>query len=420
MVQRLKITKRGVDTLNVTGKRYYAWDTEVSGFAVRISPTGGKVYVFRYRFGGGRSGRERWVTIGNHGALTPEQAREIARKYAAKVAVGGDPASDRDTKRKAPTVSELLDRYLSEHVESKNKPSTAKNIRNQIARYILPALGNLKVVDVARADISRFHSGLASTPYAANRALALLSKVFSLAEVWGERPDHSNPCTRIERFEEKSRERFLSEKEFATLGAVLAQAEAGPLAIQGKIKPALINRQAIIAIRLLIFTGARVSEILGLRWEYINWDAKRAELPDSKTGKKHVHIPPAALEILRKLDLPDTGNGYVVRGKSGDDPEIPLVNIKDPWGFIRKAANLDGVRIHDLRHSFASAAVSGGMSLPILGALMGHLDVKTTNRYAHLSDDPLRDAAEQVGSKISDAMAGKIDGGKVVSLRKNQ
>ena len=421
MVKRLKITKRGVDALQTTGKRYYAWDTDVSGFAVRVSPTGGKVYAFRYRYGGGRSGRERWISIGNHGALTPDQGREIAQRYAAEVATGGDPAASRDINRKAPTVSELLDRYLFEHVDSKNKASTANNIRNQITRYIRPALGNLKVASVTRADISRFHSGLASTPYAANRALALLSKVFSLAEVWGERPDHSNPCTRIERFEEKSRERFLSEKEFATLGAVLMQAEAGPFSIEEIPKPVLINRQAIFAFRLLIFTGARVSEILAMRWEYIDWDTKRAELPDSKSNKKkNIHLPPAALEVLRNLECPINCKGFIIRGGDGDDPEIALVNYKDPWGYIRKAAKLDDVRIHDLRHSFASIAVSSGMSLHILGGLLGHADVKTTARYAHLSDDPLRNAAEQVGRRISDAVEGKKQGAEIVDIRKKR
>lgn len=420
MVERLKITKRGVDTLKVTGKRYVAWDTEVAGFGVRVSPVGAKVYVFRYRVGGGRSGRERWLSVGNHGSLTPDQAREIARNWASQVAVGADPAADREAQRTAPTVSDLLDRYLSEHVERKNKASTAQNIRNQIKTYLRPTLGKLKVADVTRADISKFHSGMASTPYAANRSLALLSKAFSLAEVWGYRPDHSNPCVRVQRFAEKARDRFLSEKEFAALGTVLARAEQGGLPIEGKAQPVRINPQAVHAIRLLIFTGARVSEVLGMRWEWINWNAQRVELPDSKTGAKYVRLPPAAIEVLRGLDQPDTGTGFVIRGGAGQDFEAPLINIKDPWGNIRKAAGLDKVRLHDLRHSYASAAVAGGMSLPMIGALLGHRDVKTTARYAHLSDDPLRTAAAQVGGRISSAMQGNKPGAKVVPMHKKR
>lgn len=418
MTKRLKITKRGVDSLKTTGKRYVAWDTEVSGFGIRVSPIGSKVYVFFYRVGGGRAGRKRWATVGKHGTITPDQAREIAQRWASKVALGGDPAEDRDTQRNAPTMNELLDRYLAEHVDSKNKPSTAQGIRQQIKATIRPAFGRFKVADIKRADIARFHSGMAHAPYTANRALALLSKAFGLAEVWGLRPDNSNPCHRVQRFKEQSRERFLSQKEFATLGNVLARAETGPIKIVGRARPVKVNPQAIHAIRLLIFTGARVSEILGLRWEWINWDAQRAELPDSKTGRKHLHLPPAALEVLRGLKQTEDGKGFVIRGGNGDDPERWLVNIKDPWALIRKAAEIEDVRLHDLRHSFASAAVASGMSLPIIGALLGHRDVKTTSKYAHLSDDPLRDAAAQVSGKISDAMKGDIGGADVIPLHR--
>lgn len=420
MGNSIKITKRTVDALKPTGKRFTLMDAQLKGFCVRVSAAGTKVYGYRYRVGGGRSGRGRWLSIGSHGTITPDQARNIAQGWASEVAAGGDPASDRDAKRIAPTVSELLDRYLSDHVDRKNKASTAKNARNQVSRYIRPMLGNLKVADVTRADISKFHSSLASTPYAANRALALLSKAFGLSEVWGLRPDHTNPCTRVERFEEKPRERFLSDQEFATLGEVLAQAETSPLHVHGRSRPIAINPQAISAIRLLIFTGARVSEILGLRWEWINFDSQLAELPDSKTGKKQLYLPPAAFEILRDLNCPPNGMGFVIRGGAGDNPEVPLVNIKDPWAYIRNAADLEGVRLHDLRHSFASTAVAGGMSLPMIGALLGHADVKTTARYAHLSDDPLRDAAAQIGGKISDAMLGGKGGAEIVPIRKKQ
>jgi len=336
--------------------------------------------------------------IGVHGAITPDQAWEIARSWAGLVAAGGDPAADRESLRQAPTVSDLLDRFITDHAERNNKPSTVRNIKQTIENHLRPTLGRVKVRDVTRADISKLHGSLRSTPYQANRALALLSKAFSLAEVWGLRPDGSNPCMRVQRFEEKSRERFLSEKEFAALGAVLAKAERGELMPKGKDAPVYVSPQAITAIRLLLFTGARVSEILGLRWEFINGENNTAELPDSKTGKKTIHLPPAALEVLNGLERPANGKSYVVRGGRGaGDASQPLVNIKKPWGIIRSAAGLDGVRLHDLRHSFASAAIAGGMSLPMIGALLGHRDVKTTARYAHLADDPIRAAAAQVG-----------------------
>ncbi|OUS04252.1 hypothetical protein A9Q96_14970 [Rhodobacterales bacterium 52_120_T64] len=422
MRKSLKITKRAVDALKPLDARFVAWDTELAGFGIRISPTGRKSYVFRYRANGGRSGRSREPVIGVHGTITPDQAREIARQWAAEVAAGGDPASDRNNRRNAPTVSDLMDRYIIEHSERNNKPSTVRNVKHTIENHIRPALGRLKVRDVSRADISKFHGSLASTPYQANRTLALLSKAFSLAEIWGLRPDGSSPCLRVQRFEEKARERFLSEKEFATLGDVLARAERGELTTKrkrGNVQPVSVNLQAVNAIRLLVFTGARVGEILGLRWEYINWQAQRAELPDSKTGKKFIHLPPAAREVLQGLEQPENGKGFVIRGGHGaGDPAKPLTNIKDPWALIRTAADLEGVRLHDLRHSFASAAIAGGMSLPMIGALLGHRDVKTTARYAHLADDPIRAAAEQVGNRISNAMKGNEDGAEIVKLHR--
>ncbi|MBL1436718.1 MAG: integrase arm-type DNA-binding domain-containing protein [Rhodobacteraceae bacterium] len=419
MPKTMKLTKRAVDALKPAEARFMAWDSEISGFGLRVSPTGRKSYVFRYRASGGRTGRSREPVIGVHGAITPDQAREIARSWAALVAAGGDPAADRESLRKAPTVSNLLDRFITDHAERNNKPSTVRNVKQAIENHLRPALGRIKVRDVTRADISKLHGSLRSTPYQANRALALLSKAFSLAEVWGLRPDSSNPCMRVQRFEEKSRERFLSEKEFAALGEVLAKAERGELIPKGRDAPAYVSPQAIAAIRLLLFTGARVSEILGLRWEFINGENNTAELPDSKTGKKTIYLPPAALEVLNGLERPANGKGYVVRGGRGaGDASQPLVNIKKPWGVIRSAAGLDGVRLHDLRHSFASAAIAGGMSLPMIGALLGHRDVKTTARYAHLADDPIRAAAAQVGNRIAGAMKGESAGANVVAMRR--
>ncbi|PKO71049.1 MAG: hypothetical protein CVU20_08915, partial [Betaproteobacteria bacterium HGW-Betaproteobacteria-14] len=265
------------------------------------------------------------------------------------------------------------------------------------------ALAKLKVSDVTAADLARFHSRLSKTPTTANRARSALSKAFALAETWGYRARHSNPCAEVEKYRETSRERFLSPSEFATLGDVLAKAERGELVIEegGKPKAVRVNKSAVAAVRLLVFTGARRGEILGLRWEWIDRQAGRANLPDSKTGRKPLMLPPAALEVLRGLDMPEDGKGYVIRGGDYTDPEVPLVNLKGPWGIIRKAAGLPDVRPHDLRHSFASVMVAGGASLPVIGALLGHADVKTTARYAHLATDPLKAAADHVGGVLA-------------------
>ena len=419
MSDSIKISKRTVDALKPTGKRFTVMDAELKGFCVRVSVSGKKSYGFRYRVGGGRAGRERWLTIGAHGKVTADQARDIAKRWAADTASGGDPAKDCDENRSAPTMTEFLDRYLSDHVHKHNKPKTQAEVARQIETVIRPVLGKIKIREVERADIAKLHASMSDTPYAANRALALLSKAFELAETWGYRPGNTNPCRRVTRFREKRRERFLSASEFAALGETLRMAEEGPLVHKNRRNAVRVNPQAILAIRLLIFTGARVSEVLALRWEWINWDAQRAELPDSKTGAKHLILPAPALELLRNIDRPVDDIGFVVRGgRNGSNPKVPLTNYKDPWLTIRSTAGLDDVRIHDLRHSFASVAASGGMSLPLIGGLLGHSNPATTARYAHLADDPKQAAAAKISGQIKAAMAGTGLGAEVVSLSK--
>jgi integrase len=319
-------------------------------------------------------------------------------------------------------MNELFDRYLTDHAEAHKKPRSIEQDRRLIDVHLRTALGAKKIIDVARADIASLHKKLAETPYQANRALALLSKAMNLAESWGLRPDGSNPCRHVKKYREKKRERFLSAQELARLGETLAAAEFGEVTFEresrsgGRIQSP-ISPNAIAAIRLLIFTGARRDEILSLRWDYVNFDQSRLELPDSKTGAKFIYLPAPALAILSGLPRKD-GNPHVIVGaKDG----AHLVNLKDPWSAIRNAAGLSDVRIHDLRHSFASVAAGGGMSLPVIGALLGHKDTATTARYAHLSDDPLRAAVNTIGSKIADAMGvasnGPAPDKEVVSLK---
>lgn len=405
-MERSKLTKRAVDGAGPQATRYVLWDAEVPGFGLRVTPAGKKTYVLKYRVGGGRSGRVRWAVIGGHGAVTPDMARGVARAWAAEVAQGGDPAAAKEARRNAPSVAALLERYLEDHARPKNKPSTLRNVEVLIERVILPEFGRLKVADVSRADIAKFHSALSGTPYQANRALALLSKAMNLAEIWGWRPDGSNPCMRVERFEEKARERFLTAAEFHRLGAVLTAAEAGELRVPGKKEERLvkINPEAIRALRLLIFTGARVGEVLALRWEQVDLTNRRANLSDSKTGKKVLQLPPPAIEVL---EAASHRTGFVIRGGDASNPDIPLINLKDPWRHVRAAAGLADVRMHDLRHAFASVGAAGGLSLLMIGALLGHKDAKTTQRYAHLADDPQKAAADQTAAWIADAILGK-------------
>ncbi len=422
-MDKIKIGKRAVDALKATGAKYDVWDSDIAGFCVRVGPTGGKSYYLKYRIGGGRGAVVKWGLLGKHGVLTPDQAREMAQAWAAQVAGGGDPAGQKIERRQAPTVAELMGEYLADHAAAQNKPATVAYAKDVVNRVICKdAIGRLKVADVSGADIARFHKRLSKTPTFANRAKAILSKAFSLAELWGYRPQNSNPCVGVKAFPELARNRFLSESEFMALGKALALAERGELttATDGKVKPAFVSKWALAAFRLLIFTGARSGEIAGpqgLRWEWIDFEKGRADLPDSKTGRKPLMLPPAALEVLVDLGRPESGKGFVIRGGYGADPELPIENLKRPWGFIRQAAGLGDLRIHDLRHSFASVMVAGGASLPVIGALLGHSDVKTTARYAHLSTAPLRAASDQAGGRLQALLKGPKDGAQVVSIR---
>jgi integrase len=354
---------------------------------------GAKTYILKYRVGAGRDAPLRKVTIGRHGSpWTPEQARAEARRLLGLVAHGKDPADAKAAAKAAPTVAELAAKFLAEHVDAKRKASTAKEYRRLLDHVILPALGKKRAADMTRQDVAKLHHGRRETPTEANRGLACLSTMFNFAERIGWRTDGSNPCRHVEKYRQRRRERFLSADELGRLGDVLAAYDSSPY--YGA------------AIKLLVFTGARLGEILGLQWQWIDFERGEARLPDSKTGAKTLHLPPPALAVLAELPRVE-GNPYVI---VGGVQGAALVNLEKPWRAIRKAAGLDDVRLHDLRHSFASIAASGGMGLPIIGKMLGHTQAQTTQRYAHLANDPVKAAAATVAHKIAAAMgAGKHD-----------
>lgn len=399
------------------------WDTDVMGFAVRCQREA-KTYCLKYRVGG----RQRWYTIGRHGApWTPEKARTEALRLLGLVAAGKDPAKDKAAGREARTVKQLGEKFLEEHAEAKRKTRTADDYRDLLERLVFPAIGPRRAKDITRADVRKLHNDLRETPYQANKVLAVLSKMFNMAEAWGERPDGSNPCRHVEKFREARRERMLSAKELSALGAALydferrwAEAERiesdlteakalgdkeriSALRLELKSIGRTVTPAAIAAVRLLVFTGARLSEILTLEWAWVNTKKGEARLPDSKTGAKNLQLPPPALAVLESLPRVK-GNPYVIVGAK---PEAHLVNLQKPWREIRKQAKLPDLRIHDLRHAFASVAASSGMALPIIGKMLGHTQPATTQRYAHLQDDPVKAAAASVANQISADMDAK-------------
>lgn len=379
-----KLTKRSVEAAEVRADNYLIFDDEIPGFGLRIMPSGWKSYVLQYR----HRGRTKRITLGQHGRITPEEARRKARELTGDISRGADPSGEREAMHRAPTVRQVCERFLTEYVAERCKPSTEREYKRSVELFILPRLGSFKIGDVARRDVAKLHDDLRNIPYQANRTLGVLSKLFNLAEVWGLRPDGSNPCRHVKKFPEEKRERFLSLEELTRLGKVLDQVEAEDPE----------RRSAVAAIRLLILTGCRLGEIQTLQWEHVQGDV--LALPDSKTGAKRVHLGDDAREELARIERqPD--NPYVIAGKV---PGQYLTDMQKPWRAIRERAELPEVRIHDLRHSYASIAATNGEGLHMIGKLLGHTQVQTTARYAHFAETQAKASAERVSGTIARAL----------------
>lgn len=399
-VMKAKLTKRAVEGVLPAANDVFLWDTELPGFGCKITPKGARVYVFQYWYGG----RARRYTLGRHGqSVTAEQARNEATQLKGEVARGGDPAFARTAERASPTLAAFAQRYLVEHASVKKKPASAAADERNLRNHVLPALGRMKLTYISRAQVAKFHHDMREKPGAANRCLALLSKMFNLSEKWGLRPDGTNPTRHVEKFPERKFERFLSDTELKRLGTVLATAERSGG-----------HPSVIAAIRLLIFTGCRRDEILKLQWTQVDFERACLHLSDSKTGSKVIPLGAPALELLANLPRMD-GNPYVlpglVRGKH-------YVALEKAWGRLRLQAGLPDVRLHDLRHSFASMAAGMGESLVLIGSLLGHADTATTARYAHLSNDPRQAAANRISGRLAAILQGEL--GEVVPLRPGQ
>ncbi len=374
-----------------TGNRI-TYDDKIKGFGVRITAAGTKGFIFNYRVKGNR--RERRYTIGGYPApWTVQGARKKADALKRDVDNGKDPMGDLHAERGAPTMADLTDRYLKDHAVKKRSERDDKSI---ISNIVTPGLGRLKVADVRYADIDRLHRKMKATPYRANRTVSLLSKMFSLAIKWDMRTD--NPAKGIERYPEEKRERFLSTDEIQRLSAALAD------------QP---NQTAANAVRLLMLTGARRGEVLSATWDQFDLAGGVWTKPSAHTKQRKEHrVPLSAPAIQLLTEIAETTDGdHVFPGRNSEEP---LTDLKAFWARVCKAAKITGVRVHDLRHSYASILASHGYSLPMIGALLGHTQPATTARYAHLYDEPLREATERVGAVVT--MNGD-KGGEVVPIR---
>jgi integrase len=395
---KCKLTKRSVDAVPVPVGRNaetVVKDSELPGFGLRVTATGGRIYFAEPRL----AGRRRRVRIGRHGVVTAEQAREKAKEILAQTLLGEDIASARKQARECPTVAQLLEAYSERFAQSHKKPRTLEEDQRMTKLHILPALGNKRTNEVTGEDIATLRRAMEKTPIRFNACRALLSHAFNLAL----RAEHgplgpgwglaSNPCTYIPKYPVRKRERFLSQDEFAALGKALVAVGTGKRRMRAPV---------IAAVRLLALTGARRDEIRTCRWEWVDFEHACLRLPDSKTGAKVIPLPVAAIAVLRELRAAHPFSKWVV---PGTEPGTCVNDLEHPWQRIRKLAGLLDVRLHDLRHSHASTAVVGGIPLRIVGAILGHRNVSTTDRYAHVGNDPVREGVEKVGDLIASKLA---------------
>lgn len=455
-----RITKRTVDAAVSEARPFRLWDTELKGFGLAVMPSGVKTYLVWYRVGTGRNATRREYTIARHGEMTPDEARSEAGKVLGRVRLGEDPQANRKRSRLELNVASLCDLYLADGVALK-KPATVLTDEARIRAHIKPLLGQRPISAVTSADVARFLRDVAvgktaakprptaaqvriarsefkangsGTPKAlseqtaqlvrehgvasvkdfakietrartdpagkggrgtATRTLGLLGSIFSFAVREGLRAD--NPVAGVERFRDGQSQRFLSADELSRLAATLNQFEA-----------AGANASGLAVIRLLTLTGARKGEIEGLRWTEVDFGRACLRLADSKTGARMIPLGAAALKCLEGIPK-SQGSPFLFPGEGevrAGEPPRHYIGTPKLWLRVRAAASLDNVRLHDLRHTFASFGAAGGLSLPVIGQLLGHRDVKTTAQYAHLADDPLRMGVERIAGAISGAMAG--------------
>ena len=381
-LEHRSISERTVAALKVEKDTVF-WDRELTGFGVRVYPSGSKVYIVQSR---GPDGAKR-VTVGRHGVISADEARRRAAPIIARIKAGEE-AVPLTPKPAGPTVAALAARYLREHVAVRCKPATATQYRLAIDRHIVPALGGLPVSSVGRAHVTDLQHGLRDRPAMANMVISTLSRMIDQAVAWGLIPEAINPCRFTQKYRERRRGRFLTDAEYRRLGRVLDALEA-----EGRL-----SVHAAAAIRLLILTGCRRNEVLTLRWEDVRLEANELRLQDGKTGPRTVSLSPAAVTVLAALPRV-AGNPWVMPGRK---PGARLSGVFEPWRRVRTRAGLDDVRIHDLRHSYASRALALGESLPMIAKLLGHARIQTTARYAHLTRESVREAATRIALDIGE------------------
>jgi integrase len=408
-----KLTKRTVDGAAApkTGD-LFLWDDDLRGFGLRVYASGRRIFVVQYRLRGGRGGRTRRIVLGEYGKMTPDEARKRAAKVLAAADDGLDPAAERDKAKSALTIADLAALYLDEGpaAKAKKRASSWATDRSNIERHVKPLLGHKSAKSLKKEDVEKFQADVAAGRSKADiktgkrgraivkggrgtaaRSLAVLGAMLA----WAADPKRnlipSNPAKGVPLLEGQPKERFLSETEVAHLGDTLAEMQT----------ERRLSDNAANAVRLLLLTGCRKSEITTLRWDWVDFERGCLRLPTSKTGPKVVALAAAALELLASLREGDPAGTWVLPAARGSGA---YTGLQKDWERIRERAGLPGVRLHDLRHSFASFAVADGHTLFLVGKALGHRQTRTTEIYAHLSDDPLRQVADRTAARINAAL----------------
>jgi integrase len=397
MASKVHLTKRLVDNLEARGSNYFVWDDEVAGFALRVTVGGVKSFVVDYTTAAGHRHRQ---TFGRYGVLTLDQARTEAKKLLGAVAHGADPLNEKQAARSEDTVRGFAAEYLA-HVKSYKKPASIRADTHALEEMIMPKLGSRKLSAVTREDVARLHRSHEAHPYQANRMLATFGHLYTTAAQWGRVPQGFNPCHHVPKFRETKRERFLTGEELARLGKVLDSLEQE-------------NPYQVRAVRLLLLTGCRLNEILSLRWDDVDIEHAALHLRDAKAGPRDVPLGAAAIALL---DSCARDSEWVIPSRSRKGRH--LVNLSTFWhNEVILKAKLKGVRIHDQRHSVGGVGAGAGLSLLMISKVLGHSQVSTTERYAHLARGPLHQAADRISGEIAAAMNGKT--AKVVKMPKRR
>ncbi len=382
---KIKLTKSAVDAAQPQAQAIELRDTLVPGFLCKVTPAGRKVFMLQYRT---NAGERRKPALGLFGELTVEQARSLAQEWLAQVRRGGDPAADKAEARQAPTVEELCKKFMEDYSKRRNKPSTRVGYQGVINRCIIPLLGRKKVHDVKRPDVAGLMEKLSYKQTEANKAFSILRKMFNMAEVWGYRPDGTNPCRHVPMFPAGKSTHLISDDDMGKLFRQLDKIEA----------EGLENYVIPLAIRLQFEFAARRSEIVTLEWEWVDLENRRVVWPDSKTGGMSKPMSEEAYRLLSTAPRLE-GNPYVLPSPRHSEQHLTTGEYYGGWCRALKAAGATHVGTHGIRHRSATDIANSGIPVKVGMALTAHKTVVMFMRYVHTEDDPVREAAELVANR---------------------